>query len=138
MSTTKWLLGLAFLTLVSCSETKSPQGPGSGPGTPQGPVTKGELTRAAAVGNLDQVKQLVARGADVNEDTGTEGNQVTPLLAAIAQEHPAVAEYLLTVGANASVSFQGHSPHDFVLHVQGDDNSLYRQLIQQRWNRRTR
>ena len=130
MTLPAWLWGLALLILSNCSNNSRPL-----PGAPAVSVpVKGELTAAAAKGALDDVKQLLARGADVNEDTGTEGNQVTPLLAAVAHDRLPVAEYLVTKGASALPSYQGYSAHDFVLHLQGDDNSLYRQLIHKRWN----
>ena len=62
---------------------------------------------AAAVGNIETVKQHLADGTDVNakNDGG-----LTPLLQAAANGHKEIAELLITKGADVNVNVNGTTP----------------------------
>lgn len=104
-------LGLSFLILAggACSkfvplpmEYESPQ------------PLKGELVLAAYNGNLGDVKELLARGSDIDENIGDEGKALTPLIAAIASNSQDVATYLVDRGAALSPSFEGYPTREMI------------------------
>ncbi len=78
----------------------------------------GSLHEAAAKGDLEQIKQLIAQGADVNESDAA----VPPLYVALYKGHAAVAELLIAKGADVNAKDEdGHT----LLHraaVGGDKN----------------
>ena len=113
----------ALFLITACSKSSSPEG--LNPGVPK----KGELTKAASQGDLQLVEKLLSRGADLNENIGDGTDQITPLLAAIAQERTDVAKQLLMKGAKSYHSYKGYSAPDFVLHRQGDETDFYRLLL---------
>jgi ankyrin len=59
------------------------------------------LQYAARDGRLETVKILLASGADINQ---VEANEITPLITAIANNHPDVATYLIQQGADVRKS----------------------------------
>ncbi len=62
------------------------------------------LMNAALAGDLDSVRWLVEKGADVNaEATRFQDFGTTPLMAAACSANPAVVQYLLTKGAKIQV-----------------------------------
>jgi hypothetical protein len=81
----------------------------------RGLVEPGALFRAAANGNTETVADLIARGADLDENLGTRAEQVTPLLAAIVNGHGDAADLLIHAGAKVYPLFRGYSAKDFAL-----------------------
>jgi ankyrin repeat protein len=72
------------------------------------PVSENELIEAAKAGRIEEVKRLIAVGANVN--AATEGGK-TPLHGAAAFGHEAVVQALLKVGANVNAADQdGRTP----------------------------
>ncbi len=61
---------------------------------------KEQLHFSAADGDLDEIKELIANGYDVN--AFDEDLSFTPLHYAVKGGHVAVAKYLLSVGANVN------------------------------------
>lgn len=59
------------------------------------------LTRACAAGNIEIVKLLVACDADIDHLAPSCSSQ-TPLIAAIKNRHPHIAQFLIEQGANVS------------------------------------
>ena len=55
-----------------------------------------DLVRAAAEGDVDRARQLIADGADVN---GADPNGITPLQAAVGCDHVEMADFLVDQGA---------------------------------------
>lgn len=56
-----------------------------------------ELVRAAADGNVEQARELIDEGADVN---GADPNGITPLQAAVGCRQTEMANFLLEQGAD--------------------------------------
>lgn len=93
---------------------KSPEANGS-PGSPESTAADasltvpGDLTRAAFVGNMAKVLELLQLGADVNEQVGLTGEKISPLMAAVVGGHREVALALLSKGADQRTPFQRYS-----------------------------
>ena len=90
---------------------------------PNAALISGEtaLMAAASTGNVDVVRALVTRGADVNARE-SRGSQ-TALMWAIAEKHSAVARYLIEHGADVQTkSKAGLTPFLFAVQ-QGDLDS---------------
>lgn len=73
---------------------------------------KGAVIRSVISGSTDQVRTALAKGGDVNENIGTDKDQVTPLLVAVAQDKLEIVQLLLSKGANSQTSFHGYRPED--------------------------
>ncbi len=58
-----------------------------------------KLIDAAAAGNVSQVQSLLAKGADIQAIDNSEGNSVTPLIAAVKNDHADIVKLLLAKGA---------------------------------------
>jgi ankyrin repeat protein len=86
------------------------------------------LTKASALGDLDKMRDLLQRGADINERSGQP--EVTPLLAAVAAKQEKAALYLLDQGANPRMLFRGYDALDFSRKHLGDDSAVTLRLIQ--------
>ncbi|MBN2302790.1 MAG: ankyrin repeat domain-containing protein [Lentisphaerae bacterium] len=65
----------------------------------------GALFRAAATGQLDLVKELIANGADANVKSAT---GYTPLHRAAQNGHREVVEFLLECNANPNTQTKDH------------------------------
>ncbi len=57
-----------------------------------------QLIKAARIGNLARVRDLIARGADVNADS----NGIRPLTASALAGHLAIVEFMLESGADVN------------------------------------
>jgi ankyrin repeat protein len=97
-----------FLFLGGCSKTVV-NAEKIAPKTPQ----SGELTVAAYEGDIEKVRSLLAAGAYINENIGTDENQVTPLIAALSNKQTIMAEFLLERGAATHSSYMFFSASDF-------------------------
>ncbi len=62
------------------------------------------LERAAASGNLDKVKALLLKGADINAVDGDSTWEKTPLFAAAEAGKIEIVKYLLAQGANTKLT----------------------------------
>lgn len=74
----------------------------------------GAMVRAAARGDIDEMRKLQLEGASVEEDVGNFRDHITPLLAAIVMNQAEALDYLLRNGATCYHGFQGYTPVDFV------------------------
>lgn len=84
------------------------------------------LHQAAADGDLEQVRKLIAQGADAN---ATEGERTwTPLLAAATKGHAEIVKFLLESGAkvNAADSY-GYTPLYYA--IWSDDKETIKALV---------
>lgn len=104
-----------FLALTGCQK---------GPG-PDIAVENGELTKAAAQGDLARVEQLLKAGANINENVAKEeGESLTPLLAAIAKQRQEVAVYLVRNGAAVYPSYRRYRAKELATHAFGASNDV--------------
>lgn len=78
-------------------------------------TSPGQLTKAAAEGNLVRVSETLLNGAYINENLGDADKQITPLLAAIAHERWDVVELLLEKGASIDVIYSTYTARDIIL-----------------------
>jgi cytochrome c len=72
-------------------------------------ATAGPLLDAARAGDIEQIKQLLATGADINESAGVG----TALWYAIKEDHPETAVFLIQHGADVNA----HTPWGTPLHA---------------------
>ncbi|MCB0403883.1 MAG: ankyrin repeat domain-containing protein [Bdellovibrionales bacterium] len=110
------------LLLLSCtSHVDSRVIPGS--------FTKGELTKAAASGDVKRVEALLQAGANINENMSShEHDYLTPLIAAIAKHQEATALYLVRNGALLYPTYQGHRPQELAYEVFGESSEVTRSI----------
>ena len=89
-------------------------------------ATEYSLHVAAAVGNIEAVKQHLAAGADVNTKGGP--LQVTPLHIAADQGHKEIVELLITNGAdvNAKNKFGKTPMHHVYTYKRYEINAIIR------------
>lgn len=73
----------------------------------------GELVCAVVLNDGPRINRLLAMGSDINENIGTQENQITPLLAAIALGNEPLIASLLMHGASQASAYQGYSATDF-------------------------
>src|SRR5262245_3763409 len=73
------------------------------------PAALGDLVRASADGDLKRVAALLDAGAGVNENVGTETDQLTPLVAATTKGHAEIVALLLKRGAATHPTYKGYS-----------------------------
>ncbi len=85
---------IALTALVSCSKTVLDTTKLEIPAPPVG-----SLTVAAFEGDVRLVSELLQKGAYIDENIGDETNQITPLMAAIANKQDEVAKLLVEKGA---------------------------------------
>ncbi len=119
------LIPLSVIILSACSKTvfkvdksatpTETDTAAIGTATKQAPAL-GELTVAAFEGDLEKVRTLLSAGAYINENIGTEADQVTPLIAAIANKQNNVADFLVDRGA---------AKHPSYMHFNSADLSRY-------------
>ena len=91
---------------------------------PNASVWMGEtvLMRCARTGNVEAVKALLVKGANVNAKEARQGD--TPLMWAVAQQHPGVVRVLIEYGADVKArTNDGFTPFMFAAQ-QGDMDSL--------------
>ena len=72
------------------------------------PPKIGELSIAVAAGAETQVQELIAKGADVDENIGTKTQPITPLMIALGLSdvpNDKMAAYLLDQHANPDIDF---------------------------------
>lgn len=79
------------------------------------------LIQACGKGDLQEVKQSLAEGADIDTKTdfthrGSTAKNVTPLIVATLKKHNDIANYLLSKNANIHYSFSAGSHREGVLH----------------------
>lgn len=124
-------LVLAAFLLAHCAKVRPPvveakvEAPAPDPvATPVEQAKPGELLKAALRGNLELAEDLVSRGANVNENVGANGDDLNPLLAAIAKGHDDVALFLLEKGASTHASYGGYRAFEFSLKVFGPSHPL--------------
>jgi hypothetical protein len=91
------------------------------------PIQRGELTRAVAQGEINAVKALIERGANINENLGTTQAPLTPLLVALVTNRE-IVEYLLNKGADATVLFNGWLPWDLSSRLYGEEDGATHRL----------
>jgi hypothetical protein len=127
------LLVILGLTLAACSAKK--QSTALPPGlSPHEAVVvpapaKGELTRAAARGDLAAVRALIARGADLNENAGTDSAPLTPLIAALVSRQESTAQALFQAGASTTLSIRGYDAED-IARAQGFESLAQRMAVE--------
>ena len=112
-----WALGVSIVTAcltigIACSQTRpaktepANQPPGIGQDKQNNPVKKSakSLHEAAAAGDIEQVKSLISKGADVN----SKDNRGTPALQLAAEKgHRDVVELLINKGADINAKSNG-------------------------------
>lgn len=94
------IAGLALLVGCAADPQQPPAlaTPGSGPAS-AGPMLAGELARAAAANDSEQVRHLIARGATIET---RDQNGRTPLVIAAKARATAAARELIKAGANVN------------------------------------
>jgi len=122
------LVVVVALILTGCTESPKGGTPSiAGARTSQQPV-HGALVRAVAAGDVSRARALLKQGADINENVGTETEEITPLLAAIATGNETIAVYLAERGAVFHSMFHGYRPRDYSLSAFGDSSRISRIL----------
>ncbi|MCB0416821.1 MAG: hypothetical protein H6617_05120 [Bdellovibrionaceae bacterium] len=112
------LIGL-FLALTSCQKASDSDIN----------IARGELTKAAAQGDLARVEQLLKAGANINENVAKdEGESLTPLLAAIAKQQRDIAVYLIRNGAAIHPSYRRYRAKELANHAFGSSNDVSAQI----------
>ncbi len=86
--------------------------------------TSGLLSAAVAANDLPRVRDLVAAGADVNENIGTEGEQITPIMISTARGYREIALFLVHEGARTTDSFKEYDARDFAAYVFGGSDEI--------------
>ncbi|MCB0416087.1 MAG: hypothetical protein H6617_05175 [Bdellovibrionaceae bacterium] len=115
------LVALCLLLLSCTNNVDSRAIPGS--------FEKGELTRAAATGDVPRVEALLKAGANINENVAaTEQDSLTPLIAAIGKRQEAAALYLVRNGALLYPTYQGHRALELAYEVFGETSEVTRAI----------
>lgn len=120
------MLGLTLITLTGCGGgtvmIDGKRAPRCVDKTPE----PGDVLRAVVNDHFDCLKDLARAGANINENMGTDTEQMTPLMAAVALQREPIAQYLLERGAALHPMFSGYRARDFVFHIYGDKSTLFR------------
>ena len=74
--------------------------------------SKGDLVRAVIRGDEQDVRKLLALGADVNENVGKDDAPITPLFAAMAMDEEKIARILISHGADLQREYLGYTAAD--------------------------
>lgn len=92
---------------------------------------EGELIRAVMRDDKEAIRALITRGADVNENLGTDEAPLTPLLVAIGLDYEDAARILLaqSVGLDLQRTFNGWTALDLATHF--EQESLSKRLAKQ-------
>jgi hypothetical protein len=78
-----------------------------------------QLIAASKIGDLEKIKEFLARGADVNS---ADAEGLTPLIAASSYLRRSTVELLLSRGANRSArTNEGFTAYDFAKNQRNDD-----------------
>jgi ankyrin repeat protein len=114
------------LSLSGCQRGSSQNGSvGSGSNkdniSSQNAPKRGDLTLAAANGQISRVQELLRLGADPNESIVSEGNRITPLMAAILHPRGEIVRALISRGATDTGEYLGYTGRDFALYKNQDD-----------------
>ncbi len=88
------------------------------------------LLDAAEAGNLEEVKRLVAEGADIEERQTEWGHQDNSLQIAVVNGHIEIAKYLLSQGADPNSTGRVTWRYPIMLAVENDDVAMARTLIE--------
>ena len=145
-----WLLGIVFVTTGVLATLRVVQHDATGLGPekssrPTPPVVrsgqqpaakpihpeKGDLVRAVLRGDKDAVRDLLHRGANVNENLGTDEAPITPLFAAIGRYDEDIAHMLVAQAPDLDLhrTFNGWTALDFAIFYKME--SLMTQLAPQ-------
>lgn len=127
------LVSMVLVLWVACSGD-----PGGSPPPPKPTevkadtsIKKGDLIRAVIQNDPAAVLGLLSRGANVNENIGKPGFEVTPLIAAVAlKSNEAIVQSLITHGAATYFSYGGYTVRDFAFYGEGDNGPIRRLIIQ--------
>ena len=128
----QYLLSLALLSAFGAACSAEAPAPSEGP-PPEGKdysIQLGDLSRAVARGDEYGAIRLLNRGADINENVGTDENRVTPLLIAVADGNEKITHMLIRSGASLDVQYQGYRPSDFTAYGNQDSTLRLIQTIQ--------
>lgn len=106
-----YVLVIVFLSIATCgqdSETVSKRSP-----------SQEELMKASSDGDINKVKELVAKGADVNIKDSFES---TPLHFALRKQNYDIAKLLIEKGADVNVKDkEGKTPLKIAIEMNNDD-----------------
>ncbi len=91
-------------------------------------VEKGDLIRAIIDDDLERVKLLLNAGADINENIGSETDEITPLIAAVILRREQIASHLIEKGAQLHPMYKGYQANDFAFSIYGEESPLTRSL----------
>lgn len=121
------IIGLSImLSLSSCQKGSSQNGSLNSSSdkdkvSVQNRPKRGDLTLAAANGQTSRVQDLLRQGADPNESMLSNGNRMTPLMAAILHPRAEIIRALISRGATDTGEYLGYTGRDFALYKNQDD-----------------
>lgn len=120
-----WICWMILALLAACSNNTTSTDPNNKPAAKtDATLVKGSLVKAVYEGELATVKRLVAAGADVNENIGTEVDEITPLLTAVAYGREDIALYLLDNKAVLHSAFKGYRSKEYATQVFPDGSKV--------------
>jgi ankyrin repeat protein len=121
------IIGLSVvLSLSSCQKGSSQNGSSNSSSDKnkvlvQNGPKRGDLTLAAATGQTLRVQELLRQGADPNESVLSNGNRMTPLMAAILHPRAEIVRALMSRGATDTGEYLGYTGRDFALYKNQDE-----------------
>lgn len=107
------VLCFSLLATGCSSEKQTQQGTPDSATVQRSSIEKPSLSKAVALGNLAEVERLVRLGANVNENTGTPTDKITPLIIAAIKGREDIAQFLLAKGADPDDAYHGYTASDF-------------------------
>lgn len=111
-----------FLLVVGCSKTPPP--PADTPLAPLAPK-RADLMKSIINDDYPRFQEALTRGANINQNFGGPGKEITPLLTAIAFRRGRMVEELINRGVAIHPSYQGYNARDFAYKAFGDTSQVH-------------